>query len=70
MRGSVQSVSNELGGEIDIIMWDEDPAKFVINAMSPLILSIVVDEEKKSMDLAVSEGNYHKQLEEEDKTLD
>ena len=58
MRGSrVQSVSNELGGErIDIIMWDEDPAKFVINAMSPAeVLSIVVDEEKKSMDLAVSE---------------
>ncbi|MBK46353.1 MAG: transcription termination/antitermination protein NusA [Gammaproteobacteria bacterium] len=58
MRGSrVQSVSNELGGErIDIIMWDEDPAKFVINAMSPAeVLSIVVDEEKKSMDIAVSE---------------
>ena len=58
MRGSrVQSVSNELGGErIDIIMWDEDPAKFVINAMSPAeVLSIVVDEEKKVMDIAVSE---------------
>ncbi len=58
MRGSrVQSVSNELGGErIDIIMWDEDPAKFVINAMSPAeVLSIVVEEEKKSMDIAVSE---------------
>ena len=58
MRGSrVQSVSNELGGErIDIIMWDEDPAKFVINAMSPAeVLSIVVDEEKKSMDIAVAE---------------
>ena len=58
MRGSrVQSVSNELGGErIDIIMWDEDPAKFVINAMSPAeVVSIVVDEEKKSMDIAVSE---------------
>ena len=58
MRGSrVQSVSNELGGErIDIIMWDEDPAKFVINAMSPAeVLSIVVDEENKSMDIAVSE---------------
>jgi N utilization substance protein A len=58
MRGSrVQSVSNELGGErIDIIMWDEDPAKFVINAMSPAeVVSIIVDEEKKSMDIAVSE---------------
>ena len=58
MRGSrVQSVSNELGGErIDIIMWDEDPAKFVINAMSPAeVLSIVVDEENNSMDIAVSE---------------
>ena len=58
MRGSrVQSVSNELSGErIDIIMWDEDPAKFVINAMSPAeVVSIVVDEEKKSMDIAVSE---------------
>ena len=58
MRGSrVQSVSNELSGErIDIIMWDEDPAKFVINAMSPAeVLSIVVDEENKSMDIAVSE---------------
>nr|MBC8295265.1 transcription termination/antitermination protein NusA [Pelagibacterales bacterium] len=58
MRGSrVQSVSNELGGErIDIIMWDEDPAKFVINAMSPAeVLSIIVDEEKKSMDIAVAE---------------
>jgi N utilization substance protein A len=58
MRGSrVQSVSNELSGErIDIIMWDEDPAKFVINAMSPAeVLSIVVDEENKSMDIAVAE---------------
>ena len=58
MRGSrVQAVSNELGGErIDIIMWDEDPAKFVINAMSPAeVLSIVVDEENNSMDIAVSE---------------
>ena len=58
MRGSrVQSVSDELSGErIDLIMWDEDPAKFVINAMSPAeVLSIVVDEENKSMDIAVSE---------------
>jgi len=58
MRGSrVQSVSNELAGErIDIILWDENPAQFVINAMSPAeVLSIVVDEEKRSMDLAVSD---------------
>jgi N utilization substance protein A len=58
MRGSrVQSVSNELAGErIDIIPWDEDPAKFVINAMSPAeVLSIVVDETTKTMDIAVAE---------------
>ncbi|MDH3343003.1 MAG: transcription termination factor NusA [Gammaproteobacteria bacterium] len=58
MRGSrVQSVSNELGGErIDIILWDENPAQFVINAMSPAeVESIVVDEDSHSMDLAVAE---------------
>jgi N utilization substance protein A len=58
MRGSrVMSVSNELGGErIDIIMWDENPAHFVINAMAPAeIDSIVVDEENKSIDVAVME---------------
>ncbi len=58
MRGSrVQSVSNELAGErIDIILWDENPAQFVINAMSPAELeSIVVDEDNHSMDLAVAE---------------
>ena len=58
MRGSrVQAVSIELSGErIDIIMWNEDPAQFVINSMSPAeVLSIVVDEEKKSMDIAVAE---------------
>jgi N utilization substance protein A len=58
MRGSrVMSVSNELGGErIDIIMWDEDPARFVINAMAPAeIESIVVDEDKHSIDVAVAE---------------
>tara|TARA_B100001063_G_C16758990_1_gene554860 strand:+ start:581 stop:2086 length:1506 start_codon:yes stop_codon:yes gene_type:complete len=58
MRGSrVQSVSNELAGErIDIIPWDEDPAKFVINAMSPAeVVSIVVDETSKTMDIAVAE---------------
>jgi len=58
MRGSrVQSVSNELGGErIDIILWDENPAQYVINAMSPAeVESIVVDEDAHSMDLAVGE---------------
>ncbi len=58
MRGSrVQTVSNELGGErIDIILWDENPAQFVINAMSPAdVVSIVVDEDKHSMDVAVTE---------------
>lgn len=58
MRGSrVQVVTNELGGErVDIIMWDEDPARFAINAMAPAeVLSIVVDEEAHSMDIAVAE---------------
>ncbi len=58
MRGSrVQTVSNELGGErVDIILHDENAAQFVINAMSPAeVLSIVVDEDKHSMDVAVSE---------------
>ncbi len=60
MRGSrVQAVSNELGNErIDIILWDDNPAQLVINAMAPAeIESIVVDEESGSMDLAVSEDN-------------
>ena len=58
MRGSrVQAVSNELAGErIDIILWDENPAQFVINAMSPAeVISIVVDEDEHSMDLAIAE---------------
>ena len=58
MRGSrVQAVSNELAGErVDIILWDEDPAKYVINAMSPAeAVSIVVDEDSRSMDVAVHE---------------
>ncbi len=58
MRGSrVQAVSNELAGErIDIIPWDQNPAQFVINAMSPAeVTSIVVDEEAHSMDIAVEE---------------
>ena len=58
MRGSrVQAVSNELAGErVDIILWDDNPAQFVINAMSPAeVVAIVVDEESNSMDVAVSE---------------
>jgi len=58
MRGSrVQSVSNELAGErIDIIMWNENTAQFVINAMAPAdVESIVMDEDSGSMDLAVAE---------------
>jgi N utilization substance protein A len=57
MRGSrVQTVSTELAGErVDIILWDENPAQFVINAMSPAeVVSIVVDEERNSMDVAVA----------------
>lgn len=58
MRGSrVQSVSNELAGErVDIILWDENPAQFVINAMSPAeVTSIVVDEDSHTMNIAVEE---------------
>lgn len=60
MRGSrVQAVSNELNGErVDIILWNENPAQFVINAMSPAdVVSIVIDEEAGSMDVAVKEEN-------------
>jgi N utilization substance protein A len=59
MRGSrVQAVSNELNGErVDIVLWSDNPAQFVINAMAPAeVQSIIVDEEKHSMDLAVAEG--------------
>jgi N utilization substance protein A len=58
MRGSrVQAVSSELGGErIDIVLWDDNPAQLVINAMAPAeVSSIVADEKTKSMDVAVSE---------------
>lgn len=58
MRGArVQAVSNELGTErIDIVLWDDNLAQFVINAMSPAeVASIVVDEESQSMDIAVEE---------------
>jgi len=60
MRGSrVQAVSNELAGErIDIILWDENPAQYVINAMAPAeVASIVVDEERRMMDIAVEAAN-------------
>ena len=56
MRGSrVQTVSNELAGErVDIILWNENPAQFVINAMSPAdVNSIVVDEDSRTMDLVI-----------------
>ena len=58
MRGSrVQAVSNEIAGErVDIIPYAENPAQFVINAMSPAeVMSIVVDEDSHSIDIAVSE---------------
>ena len=58
MRGSrVQAVSNELNGErVDIILWHENQAQFVINAMAPAeVQSIIMDEEKHSMDIAVAE---------------
>ncbi|HEY9149773.1 MAG: transcription termination factor NusA [Gammaproteobacteria bacterium] len=57
MRGSrVQTVSTELSGErVDIILWDDNPAQFVVNAMSPAeVVSIVVDEDSHSMDVAVN----------------
>ena len=60
MRGSrVQAVSNELDNErVDIILWDDNPAQLVINAMSPAeVESIVVDEDSGTMDIAVAEAN-------------
>ena len=58
MRGSrVQAVTGELGGErVDIVLWSADPAQFVINALAPAeVSSIVVDEDKHSMDVVVEE---------------
>ncbi len=58
MRGSrIQTVTNEMNNErVDIIPWDDDIARFVINAMQPAeVLSIVIDEDKKSMDIGVDE---------------
>ena len=60
MRGSrVQAVSNELDNErVDIVLWDDNPAQLVINAMAPAeVESIVVDEDSGTMDVAVSEDN-------------
>lgn len=60
MRGSrVQAVSGELGGErVDIVLYDDNVAQYVINAMSPAeVASIIVDEDKGTMDIAVEESN-------------
>jgi N utilization substance protein A len=60
MRGArVQAVSTELGGErVDIVLYDDNPAQFVINAMAPAeVASIVVDEDTRSMDIAVEADN-------------
>ena len=60
MRGArVQAITNELGGErVDIVLWDDNPAQFVINAMAPAdVSSIIVDEDNHSMDSAVEADN-------------
>ena len=60
MRGSrVQAVTNELSGErIDIVLWSDDPATFIVNALSPAEVSrITVDEDKHSMDVVVEKEN-------------
>ncbi len=60
MRGSrVQAVSGEIGGErVDIVLWDDNPAQFVINAMAPAeVAAIIVDEDTHTMDIAVAEDN-------------
>ena len=60
MRGArVQAVSNELNGErVDIVLWDDNPAQLVINAMAPAeVSSIVMDEDNRSMDVAVADDN-------------
>ena len=60
MRGSrVQAVSGELNGErVDIVLWDDNPAQFVINAMAPAeVAAIIVDEDTHTMDIAVAEDN-------------
>lgn len=65
MRGSrVTAVRNELGGEqVDIVLWSEDPAQFVIGALAPAnIESIVVDEDRNAMDVVVDEENLPKAI--------
>lgn len=60
MRGArVQAITNELGGErVDIVLWDDNPAQFVINAMAPAdVSSIVVNEDNHAMDIAVEAAN-------------
>ncbi|OJX34574.1 MAG: transcription termination/antitermination protein NusA [Burkholderiales bacterium 68-12] len=60
VRGTrVNAVTNELAGErVDIVLWSEDPAQFVIGALAPAnVQSIVVDEEKHAMDVVVDEEN-------------
>ncbi len=60
MRGArVQAVSNELNGErVDIVLWDDNPAQLVINAMAPAeVSSIVMDEDNRAMDVAVTGDN-------------
>ncbi len=59
MRGlRVQAVTNELCGErVDVIVWDDNPAQLVINAMAAEVVSIVIDEDKHSMDVAVEDAN-------------
>ena len=60
VRGSrVNGVTNELAGErVDIVLWSEDPAQFVIGALAPAnVVSIVVDEERHAMDVVVDEEN-------------
>ena len=60
MRGSrVQAVSGEISGErVDIVLWDDNPAQFVINAMAPAeVAAIIVDEDTHTMDIAVAEDN-------------
>ncbi|MCK9237507.1 MAG: transcription termination factor NusA [Thiopseudomonas sp.] len=65
MRGSrVQAVTTELSGErVDIVLWDENPAQFVINAMAPAdVVAIIVDEDAHAMDIAVSEEDLAKAI--------
>lgn len=65
MRGSrVQAVTTELGGErVDIVLWDENPAQFVISAMAPAeVVAIIVDEDAHAMDIAVTEDDLAKAI--------